>query len=159
MIGRPFHFLLFLACFASVAASGQQQSLPASKEPTLYQTILHMDSVMFDAFNTHNLAVLKTVFAEDLEFYHDRDGLGNYAMTINSFEAMFSRPMTIRRQLVAGTLEVYPLPGYGAVEIGTHQFTRTDNGQTMTSLYKFVNTWRYKDGQWKVTRAISVGHL
>ncbi len=44
----------------------------------LSATILPMDSVLFDAFNQHRLDVMKKVFADHLEFYQDRDGLGNY---------------------------------------------------------------------------------
>ena len=33
-----------------------------------------MDSVMFDAFNAHDLKKLRTAFSEDLEFYHDKGG-------------------------------------------------------------------------------------
>ena len=37
-----------------------------------------MDSVLFDAFNQHRLDLMKKVFADNLEFYRDRDGPGNY---------------------------------------------------------------------------------
>ena len=45
---------------------------------SLYDTIFHMDSVLFDAFNTRNLDKLKKFFSEDLEFYHDLGGVTNY---------------------------------------------------------------------------------
>jgi hypothetical protein len=60
--------------------------------------------------------------------------------------------------LLPETVEIYAIPGYGAIEIGTHRFTRRDGGQSVSSLYKFVLTWYYADGLWKVSRAISVGH-
>ena len=43
-----------------------QQTYYQPKDPQLYKTIVHMGSVVFDAFNTHNLEVLKTVFAANL---------------------------------------------------------------------------------------------
>lgn len=153
-----FRFLLFTASLLGFKAVAGQPLSHEPKGPELYRTILHMDSVMFDAFNSHNLDVLKTVFASDAEFYHDKGGLSDYQTTMNNFTAVFAATPGLRRELVPGTLEVYPIPGYGAVEIGTHRFVHTENGQTLTGIYHFIHTWQYKDNQWRVTRAISVGH-
>ncbi|HWK07853.1 MAG TPA: nuclear transport factor 2 family protein [Puia sp.] len=124
----------------------------------LYNTIAHMDSVLFDAFNNHELQILQDVFAPNVEFYHDRDGLNDYQTTMNNFKRIFVATPDLHRELVAGTLEVYPLPGYGAVETGEHRFTLTQNGQKITAVYKFINIWQYKSDHWQVTRVISVGH-
>jgi ketosteroid isomerase-like protein len=56
------------------------------------------------------------------------------------------------------TLEVYPIPGYGAMEIGQHRFTHTENGKTETADFKFVHVWKKAGGQWRVTRVVSYGH-
>jgi len=117
-----------------------------------------MDSVLFDAFNNHRIDVLEKVFAKNIEFYHDRDGLNNYATTISNFKRIFTATPDLHRELIAGTLEVYPLPGYGAVEMGEHRFSLTQNGQKITAVYKFTNIWQNNNGQWQVTRTISVGH-
>lgn len=56
-------------------------------------------------------------------------------------------------KLVDGTLVVYPLKGYGAVEIGVHRFYHPyaqGHGEA-----KFLQLWQYKDGTWKITRVIS----
>jgi len=150
-----FFLLLFTLCIKR--AMGQPTDYQP-KDPQLYKTIVHMDSVVFDAFNTHNLEVLKTVFAANLEFYHDKGGLSDYPATINSFRSVFAATPGLRRELVPGTMEVYAIPGYGAVEIGMHLFIHVENGQTQTGLYKFIHTWQYKDNQWKITRVVSVGH-
>jgi hypothetical protein len=119
-----------------------------------------MDSVMFDAFNTQNLTILKTVFAENLEFYHDNDGLSDYTSNMESFRRNFETHANnpLRRELVQGSLEVYPVPGYGAIEIGMHRFIHTENGKQIIGVYKFTLVWQYKDNEWKVTRVVSVGH-
>jgi len=65
----------------------------------------------------------------------------------------------VKRELVPGTLEVYPLAGYGAVEIGVHRFLHPwgqDHG--IVGEAKFIHVWRYKDGMWEITRVISVDH-
>jgi hypothetical protein len=130
----------------------------AQEKTKLYNTIVHMDSVLFDAFNNHELQILQTVFAPNAEFYHDRDGLSDYQTTINNFRRVFVATPDLHRELVDGTLEVYPLPDYGALETGEHRFTHTQNGQKVTAVYKFIIIWQYKNDRWQVTRAISVGH-
>jgi hypothetical protein len=59
----------------------------------------------------------------------------------------------VKQELVPGTLEVYPLAGYGAVEIGVHRFLppcEQDHGVVAEA--QFIHVWRYKDGMWKITR-------
>lgn len=129
-----------------------------NKDQALYRQIQHMDSVMFNAFNTHDLTVLKSVFADNLEFYHDKGGLSNYATSMESFQAVFRNNPDLHRDLVQGTLEVYPLPGYGAVEMGEHRFSHMENGKELVAVFKFTHVWQYKDNEWKVTRVISMGH-
>jgi len=38
---------------------------------------------------------------------------------------MFRQPSTIRRELVPGSLEVYPIKNYGAIEVGSHRSATT----------------------------------
>lgn len=117
-----------------------------------------MDSVMFDAFNTHNLAVLGSLFSNDVEFYHDKGGLSDYSSTMNSFKKLAEQTPGLRRELVTGTMEVYPVPGYGAIEMGEHRFTHIEDGKQVVGVFKFTHIWQFKDGLWKVTRVVSVGH-
>jgi len=58
---------------------------------------------------------------------------------------------------VAGSLEAYPLKGYGAVEIGVHRFHHPGHPEDVGEA-KFIMLWRNKDGKWTVTRAISFDH-
>jgi hypothetical protein len=153
-------FGILLSGIISFQSAKGQSVLYTPKDPQLYKDIAHMDSVMFDAFNTQNLAILKTVFAENLEFYHDNDGLSDYTTNMESFKRNFETHANnaLRRELVKGSLEVYPVPGYGAIEIGIHRFIHTENGKQVTGVYKFTHVWQYKDNEWKVTRVVSVGH-
>jgi hypothetical protein len=148
-----FAILIFFYCAVSA-----QAALAQANDQTLYKKIEHMDSVMFNAFNTHNLPVLKSVFAENLEFYHDKGGLSNYASSMQSFETVFKNNPDLHRELVKGTLEVYPIPGYGAVEMGEHRFSHVENGKELVAVFKFTHIWQLKDNEWKVTRVVSVGH-
>jgi hypothetical protein len=62
------------------------------------------------------------------------------------------------RALLPDTLEVYPLQGYGAVEIGVHRFHHPGRPEDGVGDAKFVTLWQNKDGAWKVTRVISYNH-
>jgi hypothetical protein len=150
--------IIFFAGISVLQTAKGQTKAYQPKDTVLYKTIVHMDSVMFDAFNTQNLDVLKTLFADNLEFYHDLGGVSNYQTNINNFKNLFSQHLGLKRELVPGTMEVYPIPNYGAVEMGIHKFTHIENGQQVTGYFKFVHTWQFKDGQWKVSRVVSVGH-
>ncbi len=135
-----------------------QTAFAQGADPALYKKIVHMDSVMFDAFNMHDIAVIQNIFSENLEFYHDKGGLTDYATSMASFKNVFTQNPDLRRELVKGSLEVYPLPGYGAVEMGEHRFTHKENGKEIAAVFKFVHVWQWKDNTWKVTRVVSVGH-
>ena len=93
-----------------------------SAKDSIYNEIAHMDSVVFNAFNTRDVEKFKSLFDQDLEFYHDKGGLTNYEHTINFMKEVAKNNNGLRRDLVKGSLEVYPIPGYGAMEIGGLHF-------------------------------------
>lgn len=133
---------------------------PPPVSPDLHRTIARLDSAMFAAFNRHDAAGLQTFFAEDLEFYHDKGGLATYEQTMEGFRKLFAQNKTtgLNRQLVPGTLEVYPISGYGAVETYQHRFCHLENGKDDCGTFKNLMVWRLRGGQWKVTRVVSYGH-
>jgi len=67
-----------------------------------------------------------------------------------------AEPQTVEDEL--DTLEVYPLKGYGAVEIGIHRFHHPGHPEDGEGDAKFITIWQNKDGDWKVTRVISYYH-
>ena len=129
-----------------------------SANDSLYKEIAQMDSVMFHAFNTRDIEKFKSLFTEDLEFYHDKGGLTNYEHTINFMKETAKNNNGLRRDLVKGSLEVYPIPGYGAMEIGAHTFCHLENGKQDCGTFKFVHIWQKKNGEWKITRVVSYDH-
>ena len=149
--------LLTSACSTSKSNQSTHYS-PVSKD--LYDTIAYLDSVFFNAFNTRNFDELKTLISESREFYHDLGGVTNYDQNIDAFKKTFESERRVRRELVRGTLEVYSIKDYGAVETGIHRFYATEKGQQekLSSEAKFVQIWQKKDGEWKITRIISYGH-
>ncbi|MBS1934962.1 MAG: nuclear transport factor 2 family protein [Bacteroidetes bacterium] len=131
---------------------------PNHPNTELYNTIARMDSVLFNAYNAHDVNEIKKYFTEDLEFYHDKGGLSNYTENVAGFTQVFQNNKDIRRDLVPGTLDVYPVKNFGAMEIGEHRFCHTENGQQVCGTFKFAMIWQLKNGEWKISRVISYGH-
>src|SRR5580704_10888943 len=127
-------------------------------QDSLYYIIQHEDSLLFNAYNTHNLAKIKTYFTQDLEFYHDKGGLTNYTQNMESFKDNFEKNNGITRSLVAGSLEVYPVKDFGAMEIGEHKFCHEENGKQDCGTFKFAMVWKKTNEGWKISRVISYGH-
>ena len=152
--------VLTSSCSTSKNNSASQVKGDSPMSGELYDSIASLDSNFFDAFNTKNLDKLKAFLSDSLEFYHDLGGVTNYTQNIDAFKRTFESERRVRRELVRGTLEVYPIKDYGAVETGTHRFYATEKGQPekLSSEAKFVQVWQKKDGVWKITRIISYGH-
>jgi ketosteroid isomerase-like protein len=142
--------------------------VPAAEEPgpqkeaaspaELFETIQRMDAAIFDAFNAHDVARLMSYFTEDLEFYHDTGGLGDYRQNAADFKKMFASTPDIRRDLVKESLEVYPIKDYGAMEIGQHRFCHKENGKDDCGTFGFAMVWRKTGDSWKISRVLSYGH-
>jgi hypothetical protein len=135
------------------------QPLETLKTPAqLFQAIQALDVALFDSYNRCDLEKFGTFFTDDVEFYHDQGGitLGRQKLTESVKQNICGK---VTRELVRGSLEVYPMQGYGAVEIGVHRFhhpgvpDHDDVGEA-----KFIHLWQYKDGAWKITRVISFDH-
>ncbi|HKF48850.1 MAG TPA: nuclear transport factor 2 family protein [Terracidiphilus sp.] len=152
-------FLLLFSVFPvnhAFAQDSTHQGLPVA-DP-LYKTIAGLDTALFDAYNTCNLEKFGSMIAEDLEFYHDQAG-ASYGRA--PFMATIKANICgkVHRELVPGTLEVYPIKDYGAVEIGIHCFSHIgDPHPEQCGKAKFVTLWQLKDGAWKITRALSFDH-
>lgn len=120
--------------------------------------IARLDSAVFSSFNNRDVQKFKEYFSEDLEFFHDKGGLTGYAHTIEFLQTLTNSKSDLKRELVAGSLEVFPIPGYGAMQIGAHRFTHTENNKIESATFRFVHIWRQSNNSWKITRVISYDH-
>jgi hypothetical protein len=107
-----------------------QASEAASREE-LQRTIEKLDAEVFDAYNTCNLEKFGSFFPEQLEFYHDQGGLTDTTREQLVGDIKKYICGKVRRELVKGSLEVYPMRNYGAVELGRHRFTHPGIDDTM----------------------------
>jgi hypothetical protein len=153
LISKRWTLLLPLTFFFSIlSGTGQTTNPPGA----LFETIKSLDAKLFDAYNHCNLETLGSMVSDDLEFYHDQTGL---MVGKAPFLAAIKQNICgkVQRSLLEDTLEVYPLKGYGAVEIGIHRFHHPDQPDNVGDA-KFVTIWHDDNGVWKVTRVISYEH-
>ena len=134
----------------------------------LYDEIAAHDRKLFDAvFNTCDTQALAGLVTDDFEMYHDKGGLVSTsgAQFVENIRGMCERQKTgedyrARRELVEGSLEVYPLNNYGAVEVGVHRFYKRTPGQPdkLVEIAKFTQVWKKEASGWKLARVLSYDH-
>jgi len=149
--------ILLTAMACSVTASAQSQGGYVYKigDQKLYNTIVHMDSVYFNAYNTCDMDKQAAIYADSIEFYHDKGGLMTSKKDLlDAIKKNICGKVT--RVLVKGSIEVYPIAGFGAVEIGLHQFINHAESETPSKPDKFIVIWRLRNDKWQITRVISL---
>jgi Domain of unknown function (DUF4440) len=154
--------LPMFALFALWCVRAGAQAVPAleniNSQAELDKAMTALDTALFDAYNRCELEKFASFLADNVEFYHDRGGvtLGKEALTESVKKNICGK---VTRELVPGTLQVYPMKGYGAVEMGVHRFHHPAHEDTEpVGEGKFIHLWQYKDGAWKITRVISYDH-
>ncbi|MGN6177596.1 MAG: nuclear transport factor 2 family protein [Mucilaginibacter sp.] len=146
-----------MCCFTANAQTDIDKEARA-KSGDLYKQIAHEDSLLFIAFNSRDLNTMKTFFDPGLELFQDNQGVRNFDQVITAFGQMFKQNFILTRKLVPGSMEVYPIKDYGAIETGQHTFSHTENGKEIVGVFKFLHIWQKKDGVWKITRIVTYDH-
>jgi Domain of unknown function (DUF4440) len=168
VLPKLFLFVLLLGVIPAFAQSEQTR---------LFETMQALDTQLFAAANHCDYEKLTAMVDENLEFYHDQGGLmlGRRAF-LDSIKNNTCGVMI--RELVPMTLEVYPIKGYGGIEMGVHRFHHPGHEKEfpaakqlgMTRFLdpgaaewpvgeaKFLHIWQLKNGDWKLTRVVSYGH-
>lgn len=139
------------------AAAQGRYGAPAPEE--LSRTLAALDGALFDSFNRCDLEKFASFFVEEVEFYHDKGGLTPSRKSL--VESVRNNVCgKVRREVVADSVEVHPIPGYGAVQMGVHRFYEANAGRAAAPVgaAKFIHLWQHKDGAWKITRVISYDH-
>lgn len=130
----------------------KEKYVPADQD--LYNTIVALDKRFFDAYNTCDLETQAELVSEDIEFFHDKGGLATSKSQI--MEAMKNNICgKVTRTLIEGSIEVYPIAGYGAVQMGEHKFFNNQEPDAKQIPSKFVTIWKNTNGNWQMTRIVS----
>ena len=147
---RNIKTLILLFVMATTAVGAQ-----VAKDSELYQHVLELDKKLFDAYNTCDIETQAKLMDEDLEFYHDMAGLAtSKSDVLKSIEKNICGKVT--RSLVEGSVEVHEIPGFGAVEIGMHQFFNNQEPEAESKPSRFITLWKNNQSNWTITRVISL---
>ena len=122
-------------------------------------------ALLFDGCDPERM---RTMLTDDFEMYHDRGGF--VASRAEPFVSEYGRSCTerqapdawrSRRELVASSLSVHPVPGYGAIEDGEHLFyeRQGDGPERLAGRARFTQLWRLTVGDgWRLARVFSYAH-
>ena len=161
--------LLPLAATAASAAAAPAITVPA--QPQLEVQVTKADAELFHLFFVApcDAPRFRAMLADDIEFYHDKDGL--VARSADDFMAAYTKncasradPTTwrSRREVVAGSLRIDPVPGFGAMEVGDHVFYERKGAageEKRVGSAAFAMVWALApDGRWKLRRVLSYAH-
>jgi hypothetical protein len=156
MIPNPFYTILLLVLVLLTTVPLNAQGLKPSDE--LFKEVMRQDSLLFNAFNSRDIETFGNMFSKDLEFYHDKGGLTDHKYTIESLIRVAAQNNGLRRDLIQGSMEVYPIPAYGAMQIASHTFCHQEAGKQDCGTFKFVHIWHKTPDGWKLARVVSYGH-
>lgn len=161
-----------LILFAAAQAAAPAVAIPG--QPALTEAIAARDAEFFELFfNGCDPEKLKTMVADDLEFYHDKGGfnsrsgaqfVADYAKSCEERKKPGS--WRSRRELVRSTLHVDPVPGHGAIEDGEHLFyerrTAGPDGpaqpEKLVGRARFTQLWVLAPDGWRISRVFSYAH-
>ncbi|BAV07276.1 protein of unknown function [Filimonas lacunae] len=148
--------LFILVITGTVKAQGNTTPSARPAPQQLYNTIVTLDSLFFSAYNVCDMDTQASLLSDSIEFYHDQGGL------MTSKQAILDATKRnicgkVTRELVKGSMEVSPIPGYGAIETGIHKFhNNQEPAGTISHPGKFVIIWKQTGNKWQITRVISL---
>ncbi len=140
----------------ALAFTSETLAQTSDENPALVKTITDLDAAVFDAYNRCDLEIFASYFTKNVEFYHDKGGVTWDRKTVieNTRKYICHK---VRRELVPGSLKIYPINGYGAIEEGEHRFCQSETG-ACEGIAKFVMIWENRKSKWQMTRVLSFGH-
>ncbi|MBN8432093.1 nuclear transport factor 2 family protein [Microbulbifer salipaludis] len=133
----------------------QYQYSPANEE--LYNKIVDLDKKHFSEYNScgENVDLISEFYAEDIEFYHDQGGLiDSKKQVIDGIKNNICGK--VERVLVPGSIEVYEIKNFGAIQMGLHSFRLKSDPTKITNPARFILIWKKSQEQWEISRVVSL---
>jgi len=150
-------FLFIIALLMSFFSSAQVNEIPKYKpsDIKLHNEIVKMDATYFNAYNTCDMETQADLYDENIEFFHDKGGLAtDKKELLKALKENICNKVT--RTLIKGSIEVYPIKDYGAIQIGYHKFFNKEEPNAKYVPSKFIMVWKKEDNNWKITKVISL---
>ncbi len=150
--------IALISCNSSKESTFQLTKNYHPVDQQLYDTIVKLDSLFFAAYNTCSVNIDKyaSFYADSLEFYHDQGGFSNSKeYTVDATKKNICGKVT--RELVNGSIEVYPIKDFGAIEMGLHMFHNNQEPPPKhPKIGRFTLIWHHTENGWKISRVISL---
>jgi hypothetical protein len=146
--------------FALATQVAHAQAPAAPNEDPLFQKVSALDTAFFGSFNActdpEQLKKHEALIDPRLEFYHDNGGV---TWTRKDYLDKTRQNVCgrFRRNLKPGSLNVYPIKGFGAIEEGDQTFCEFASGKCFGEA-RFMIVWRQDGDTWQATRIFSYGH-
>ncbi|HEY0624022.1 nuclear transport factor 2 family protein [Sphingomonas sp.] len=138
-------------------------ALSVAGAPPAEDSVLAADAAFWRAFNQCDAEAMGKLLAADIEFYHDKTGLtqGRDAVVLSLMKGPCGTPgLHVRREVVADSVAVDPVPGHGAIVTGVHRFY-AKQGQAAERLdgdARYAVVWRKTGARWEMRRVLSYSH-
>lgn len=173
----PIRFIVLIVFAAVAPVKADDADGPAAIHLTpapvvtqeLIDAVERADAALFEAaFNACKADDLVDMVADDLEFLHDKHGqvASSGQQFIDGVRDMCQgrregRNFPARRELIPESVRVYPLNGYGAIQIGEHRFYAIVDGEPdrLTETGKFTHVWKNDGDTWRLSRVLSYDHV
>jgi len=151
---------VIVLAFASVAFA-------QTAEQRVSELIIEKDAAFWSAYNKCDTEAFRTMFTDDVEFYHDKGGA---TIGFENFMAALRNGLCgdpnsrLRRVEIKETVKVFPLAKsreiYGAIISGEHVFYVNQKGKPefLDGHARFMQFWLLKNGEWKMARILSYDH-
>jgi ketosteroid isomerase-like protein len=161
---------VLVASLALLAVSAQLCAQKAGPTQTqeMFDAVAAADLALFSAFfDRCDTAALAKMVTDDFEMFHDKNGYmaKSGKEFLDAIGGTCARQKTgedyrARRELVPGSLKVYPLNNYGAVEVGVHRFFKLTPGkpEELVEVSQFTHVWKKEESGWKLSRVLSFDH-
>ncbi len=126
----------------------------------LMAEIRDVDRQVFEAYQDCDLSRYGTFLSRDLEFYQDDLGVRDRSQVLASMKNRCRAGIRLLRRLDEKTLVINGVPGYDAVEAGTHCIysVRGDGSEHLDATAQFTQVWTKKTGHWQLLRVVSFDH-
>ena len=159
MMYKKTYYLLLTILLSTLKITAQEKPISS-----LYKTIIQQDSLLFSVgFNQCNIQQYEKSLSDQLQFYHDKDGISDKQKFLNDLKnGLCKNPemRQVKRLLLKDKTEIYPLLKndtiYGAVHNGDHLFYESKDHQP--GIAKFTNIWLLENNEWKLNSSISYNH-
>lgn len=148
---------LAIATMASCSGAAYAQAVhPSVPDAELPAIVAALDEKHFGAFNNCDLDTLSTLYAPDVEFFHDLNGR---VMNREQFLQAVRKNICgkLQRRALPGTMEVYPMAKVGAIQMGQHCFVKTGQPDCVQRGRYFI-LWRFDGSDWRIAKVFSYDH-